>query len=103
EAKARYLAALESYKESVRGIELLRSEFQAADEARRAEINSQLAEKIKATQQTVDDLVDSAVAAYQADPKGDPQIEELLVGIAEHRAVGQTMPLPGQRTPSGGN
>jgi cyclophilin family peptidyl-prolyl cis-trans isomerase len=103
DAKAKYLAALEAYKESVRGIEQLRGEYQAADEARRTEINSKLAEQVKATQKKVDELVDAAVAAYNADPKGDPQIEELLIGIAQHHAVGQPVPLPGQRVPSGGN
>lgn len=103
EAMAKYLTALEAYKESVRGIEKLRGEYQAADEARRSEINNLLAEQVKATQKKVDELVDAAVAAYKTDPKGDPQIEELLIGIAQHHAVGQPIPLPGQRQPSGGN
>jgi cyclophilin family peptidyl-prolyl cis-trans isomerase len=100
--KAAYLAALEAYKQSVRDIEKLRGEYQAADDARRKEINNQLSAQIKATQQKVDELVDAALAAYKAAPKGDPQIEELLVGVAEHRAVGQPIPAGGNK-PSGGN
>lgn len=100
--KTRYLEALEAYKQSVREIEQLRGEFQAASDTRRAEINSQLESQIKATQGKVDDLVAAALEAYKAAPKADPQIEELLVGVAEHCAVGQPI-LAGGNKPSGGN
>ena len=102
DAKPQYLAALEAYKQSVRAIEQLRGEYQAADETRRAEINTELQTQIQATQQKVDELVDAAIAAYKAAPNADPQIEELLVGVAEHRAVGQPIPAGGNQ-PSGGN
>ena len=85
-------AAFAAYQQSIRQIEVLRVEYQDASEERRKAINDEIRKIIPMAQQSIRDMVSAGVELYKSDPGGDPKIEELLLSVARHYAVGQPIP-----------
>lgn len=84
-----YPTALEDYKSEIRGIEKLWSEYQTADEARQQSINEELKPLVAQAKVKLNAMVEAAIEAYRANPKGDPKVTELLLSVAEHQVVGK--------------
>lgn len=81
-------AAVAAYRKELVAIEQLKSEFQTATADQRDAINQQLRERHPESARVLEEMVQAAIAAYQADPKADPQVENLLVSVAAHRIAG---------------
>ncbi len=108
-ARARFDAAVEDYKESIRQIETLRKDFQTADPATQAKINAQLGGLVAAAQLKVETLAAAAREAYRTAPNTDPEITKLLLAMAHHLAIGHPAvnPMTGRpaskKEPMGGD
>ena len=89
DARAAYEAALAEYKDDVRRIEALWSEYQTADEARRDAIQQENRALVAAAQEKLDAMVEAALDAFRAAPMADPQVSDLLVAVAEFQVVGK--------------
>lgn len=92
QAKAEFYQRFEAYKEAIRSIEQLRTDYQVADPATREELNRQLEQRIDQTGPVLDAVVSAAEKAYQLAPNTDAQITDLLVAVAKYYAVGEPMP-----------
>jgi cyclophilin family peptidyl-prolyl cis-trans isomerase len=92
EAKAEFDQRFVEYQQTMRKIEQLRVDYQAADAAKREVINEQLIDAVAAAKARLDAMVAAAVEAYRAAPNADPQITELLTAVARHYAVGTVVP-----------
>jgi cyclophilin family peptidyl-prolyl cis-trans isomerase len=88
-AKADFDQKFAAYKDAARKIEELQSEYQTADATARETINGQLRDAVAAAKSSLDAMVISALALYQAAPNADPQITELLTAVAQFYSVGE--------------
>jgi cyclophilin family peptidyl-prolyl cis-trans isomerase len=100
QTKAAFEAKFEEYKNAVRAIEMLQSEYQSATSERRRKLNEEVAGQIAHTQTIINGMVEAAEAAYKAAPNADQQITDVLVAVAKHYAVGRQAGPP---NPSPGN
>jgi cyclophilin family peptidyl-prolyl cis-trans isomerase len=97
QAKAAFDAKFEEYKQALREIEQLRTQFQTADADGRKKLNEQLTGHLAHAQSLINGVVDAASEAYRFAPNADPQITALLTAVAEHHAIGrQAETQPGQ-------
>lgn len=89
-AKAAFDQAFAEYKDSIRAFETLRTEYQTASAERRDAINAELRGYYNSMKEKVNGMIDAALNAYKADPNGDPEVQKLLLSVAEQdiRGVG---------------
>jgi cyclophilin family peptidyl-prolyl cis-trans isomerase len=92
EAKSEFDRRFADYTTALRTIEQLRVDYQSADASRREQLNRQLVDELAAAQERLDAMVTAAMDYYRAAPNDDPQITALLVAVARHYAVGDTLP-----------
>ncbi len=83
-----FLQAVEEYKQSIRDIKSLQVEFQAGDESKQAQVNQKLKDVATIGRQRMQKMVVTAMAAFKADPKQNPQVGLLLKEVAGHHAFG---------------
>ncbi len=88
QAQAALDAKFKEYKDALREIEKLRTEFQTAAPARRKALNEQLTGHVAHAQSLVNGLVDAAKEAYRFAPNANRQITDLLSAVAQHDVVG---------------
>jgi cyclophilin family peptidyl-prolyl cis-trans isomerase len=103
DAKAKFDQSFADYKTELRKIEGLRTSYQSADPAGREKINQQLKGEIAVAQKMVDGMVAAAMDAYLAAPNSDPQVTNLLVAVARHDAVGETVGKGDDASVNGGD
>lgn len=87
-ADAAYAAALGDYKQQIRAIETLYSEYQTADTSRQNAINEELKPLVAAAKTKVEAMVDSALEVFKAAPLADQQVTDLLVSVVQQHIVG---------------
>ncbi|QDU86680.1 putative peptidyl-prolyl cis-trans isomerase [Pirellulimonas nuda] len=87
-AVAKFDKELADYRGALANIEKLNGEFQTAGEARRAELNKEVAAQVLAAKGELSEMIDAAIAAHQADPKADQRITDLLLTIARYDIIG---------------
>lgn len=87
-----YEQAASSYKEVFAEIEELRGEYQAADPARRKEIDAKLPTIVDRARDRMGAWTDAALELYKAQPNENKEVSELLIGMAKHFAVGEEPP-----------
>ncbi|MEO0530956.1 MAG: peptidylprolyl isomerase [Planctomycetota bacterium] len=87
-ADAAYTEALEAYKQQIRAIEELYSEYQTADAGRQTQINEELKPMVAEAKNKVDAMVDAALEKFKADPMADKEITALLESVAEQHILG---------------
>jgi cyclophilin family peptidyl-prolyl cis-trans isomerase len=88
QARAAYEKAVAEYRAAIRGIEQLRVDYQSADTATRAKINSELKDRVANAKKLVGAMVDTAVEVYRAEPNADPKIVELLSTVGQQYIIG---------------
>jgi len=88
-AKAAFQAKFDEYKAAIREIEKSQAEFQSADAAQRNKLNETVTAQVAHAQSLVNAMVEAAQAAYRAAPNTDPQVTELLVGVAQYYTIGR--------------
>ncbi len=89
EPAAGFQQAVGAYQDHVRAIEKLWAEYQTADETRREAINEELKPLVASAKTKVNAMVDAAIESYKANPKGDQQVTDLLLEVAEFKIVGK--------------
>lgn len=87
-----YDQAATNYTDVFAEIEQLRGEYQAADPARRKEIDAELPAIVDRARDRMGAWTDAALALYQAKPNENNEVSELLAGMAKHFAVGEAPP-----------
>jgi cyclophilin family peptidyl-prolyl cis-trans isomerase len=92
QAKLAFDRQFNAYKDAVRQVERLRTEYQTADQDGRAKINAELGQRISAMQTLVDGMVADAIELYRLAPGANPEITDLLVGVAKYDIAGRDMP-----------
>ncbi len=85
---AQFEQAFADFRESASWFEALRSEFQTADDARRAAINAELATAYPTIKEKVNLMVTAALDAYKASPNTDPRVTDLLLDVASKDVQG---------------
>jgi cyclophilin family peptidyl-prolyl cis-trans isomerase len=89
DAKAQFDARFKEYGDTLRAIEKLRTDYQSANAAGQKTINFQLSEKLTVAKQQLDAMVAAGLACYRIDPKGNPQLGQMLIAVAKHNAAGE--------------
>ena len=84
-ATSEHLRQYREWKEIIKGIELLRLEFQTAGADRRAELQKELQTRFEAAQSMVPALVESGLTALEATDGTDEELTRFLVAIAWYR------------------
>jgi cyclophilin family peptidyl-prolyl cis-trans isomerase len=85
EAKAAFQRELLVLKTSMKQMEFLWQEFQAADELRRQELQAELQKQYTSADAILPRVVEAALAAFEAAGGKDAQIEEFLIAVVEQR------------------
>lgn len=88
DAQADYNAALAAYKEQIRAIEKLYSEYQTADAPRQKALNEERKPLVADAKTKLNAMTTAALEVYKANPGGDAEIAELLASVVEHQVVG---------------
>jgi cyclophilin family peptidyl-prolyl cis-trans isomerase len=92
QAQASFEKAFDAYKDAIRDIEKLQSEYQTADAAKREELNTALTGQVAHAQTLINQVVEAGVEAYRAAPNSNQQITDLLLGVARYYVVGRELP-----------
>ena len=90
QAKAAFDSRVTDYKDALRKIEKLQTDYQGADAAKRQQINQQLRDEMPAAKRRLHDMVSAGVDAYRAAPNEDPQVTELLLAVAKYNVIGES-------------
>lgn len=101
-AKEVFEASFEKYKDSLREIEKLRTQYQTAGATERKRLNEQLTGHVANAQSLVNELVDATMEAYRTAPNSDPRVTELLASVAEYYVTGRDAAGPTQPIVGGG-
>ncbi|TWU00150.1 putative peptidyl-prolyl cis-trans isomerase [Botrimarina colliarenosi] len=88
DVQADYQAAVGAYRDQIRQIEKLNSEYQDADVSRREAINDQLKPLVAEASTKLDVMTDAALEVFKANPMADEQITDLLQTVVEFQIVG---------------
>ncbi len=88
EAVAKFDQELADYRAALANIEKLNGEFQTADPKRREQLNQEISGLVLAAKPELNEMIEAALAAYQADPAADQRITDLLLTIARYDVVG---------------
>jgi cyclophilin family peptidyl-prolyl cis-trans isomerase len=101
QAKTAFSAKFAEYKEAIRDIEKLQSEFQTADAAKREKLNADLSAQVSHAQSLVNAMVEAGEAAYRAAPNSDPEVTNLLSTVAKYYTIGRQIGpgVPSRRNP----
>jgi len=83
------------YKSTIRAIEMLQADFQAADQETRQKLNAELAGLVAHAQLQMNALVEAAIEAYRTAPNADKRITDLLISVAGYYTIGRQIG-PGQ-------
>lgn len=89
EAKAQFDARFKEYGDTLRAIEKLRTDYQGANASGQKTINFQLTEKVATAKQQLDAMVAAGLECYRLDPKGNPQLGQMLIAVAKHNVAGE--------------
>jgi cyclophilin family peptidyl-prolyl cis-trans isomerase len=92
QTKAAFEKNFAEVKQAYREIEQLRNKYQTADAAGREKINAELSGHLAHAQSLVNTLLQSALEVHRLAPNSDPQIKELLSGVARYETIGREMP-----------
>lgn len=82
--------ALGSYRDALVAIEELRGAYQMASAEEKKALSEQLPAKVAAAKKCLNALIDVGVATYEADPKCDKRVSDLLLTVARYDVVGKT-------------
>lgn len=96
QAQAAFDQAFQNYKDAIRQIEQLRTDYQTANAATRSRINAELTGHVAHAQALVNTMVDAAMQVYRVSPNADQQITNFLVAVVKQYVEGQvvaTMPV----------
>jgi len=93
-ARAEFDHEFGQYKDAVRQIEQLQTDYQSADAATRDALNAQLRDQAAAAKRHLDAMVAAAMKLYPLRPEPDPQIGEFLTTVAKFYSVGEALPKP---------
>ncbi len=97
-AKVAFAAKFAEYKTAIAEIEKLQAEFQTADDAKRAKLNTTMAAQVAHAQSLVNAMIEAGEAAYRAAPNQDPEIAKFLFTVAEYYTIGRQVG-PGAPSP----
>lgn len=86
---ARYQAAMQTYTQQALAIEKLSSQYQTANAARKAEINTELVPLVAQAKVALNAMIAEAIEVFKANPMADQQVTDMLLAMAEFQVVGK--------------
>jgi hypothetical protein len=86
-AKADFQKKFAPWKEAIKQIDLLRIEYQTADEARREQLQQELRQKFEAASKMVPGVVEAALVAYNAAPAADEELQQFLMAVVNQKVA----------------